>query len=123
MRLLIIGFWLLVVGLLAGGNGLAVADPLKVPSGCVAADGSEAGPHGYANRVIHEETGSEMILLPAGTFTMGTDDPITGGNLTARQVTITRPFWSSASPLSSIDSRLALSRKPQVLTITTSAPS
>ena len=46
MRLLIIGFWLLVVGLLAGGNGLAVADPLKVPSGCVAADGSEADPHG-----------------------------------------------------------------------------
>jgi formylglycine-generating enzyme required for sulfatase activity len=112
MRLLIIGFWLLVAGLLAGGNGLAVADPLKVPSGCVAADGSEAGPHGYANRVIHEETGIEMILLPAGTFTMGTDDPITGGNLTARQVTITRPFYVGKTEVTNGQYRRFIKARP-----------
>ena len=112
MRLLIIGFWLSVVGLLAGGNGLAVADPLKVPSGCIAADGSEAGPHGYADRVIHEKTGIEMILLPAGTFTMGTDDPITGGNLTARQVTITRPFYVGKTEVTNGQYRRFIKARP-----------
>jgi hypothetical protein len=42
---------------------------------------------------------------------------------TPRQpVTITRPFWAMASPMASRLSALAESRKPQVLTSTTSAP-
>src|SRR4051794_24609836 len=38
-------------------------------------------------------------------------------------VTMTLPFSAIASPMAPSDSALALSRKPQVLTITTSAPS
>ena len=38
-------------------------------------------------------------------------------------VTITRPFWFSASPMASSDSATAASIKPQVLTTTRSAPS
>src|SRR5215210_6995786 len=38
-------------------------------------------------------------------------------------VTMTLPFSAMASPMAESDSALALSRKPQVLTITTSAPS
>src|SRR5829696_9429869 len=38
-------------------------------------------------------------------------------------VTMTLPFSAIASPMAESDSALALSRKPQVLTITTSAPS
>jgi hypothetical protein len=37
-------------------------------------------------------------------------------------VTITRPFALSASPIASRLSALALSRKPQVFTMTASAP-
>jgi len=37
-------------------------------------------------------------------------------------VTITLPFSASASSMAAIDSALALSRKPQVLTMTASAP-
>ena len=112
MRLLIIGFWLLVAGIIAGGNVSAVADELKVPSGCVAANGSQAGPHGYADRVIHEKTGIEMILLPAGTFTMGTDDPISGGNLTARQVTIRRPFYVGKTEVTNGQYRRFIKARP-----------
>ena len=38
-------------------------------------------------------------------------------------VTMTRPFSAMASPMAARDSALALSRKPQVLTSTTSASS
>jgi hypothetical protein len=38
-------------------------------------------------------------------------------------VTITLPFSASAVPIASSDSALALSMKPQVLTMTQSAPS
>jgi hypothetical protein len=37
-------------------------------------------------------------------------------------VTITLPFWASASPIASSDSATAASMKPQVLTMTRSAP-
>ena len=37
-------------------------------------------------------------------------------------VTITTPFSAMASPMAASDSRLALSRNPQVLTTTASAP-
>ena len=37
-------------------------------------------------------------------------------------VTMTRPFSFIAAPIAASDSALALSRKPQVLTMTASAP-
>ena len=40
------------------------AESLKTPSGCVAADNAKPGSEGYADRVIHEKTGIELILIP-----------------------------------------------------------
>jgi len=37
-------------------------------------------------------------------------------------VTMTLPFWASASPIAPSDSSTAASMKPQVLTMTRSAP-
>ena len=47
---------------------------------------------------------------------------IFSGSAPMQPVTITLPFSASASPIASSDSACALSRKPQVLTITRSAP-
>jgi len=67
---------------------------LRAPDRCRAAQDAQAGPHDYADRVIHEQTGIQLILVPAGTFTMGTNDPDASSNpQPARQVTITRPFY------------------------------
>ena len=59
---------------------------LKAPAGCVPADDAKAGPNGSADRVIHEKTGIELLLIPAGAFLMGTKP-------NAREVTIPKPFY------------------------------
>ena len=70
------------------------AESLKTPPGCVAADNAKPGPEGYADRVIHEKTGIELILISSGTFVMGTDDRFAASNvLPAHQVTISQPFY------------------------------
>lgn len=71
-----------------------LAADLKSPPGCIAAKRAVPAEHGYADRVIHEKTGIELVFIPAGTFTMGTDDRNAAAQTTpARQVTITRPFY------------------------------
>lgn len=71
-----------------------LAADMKTPPGCTVAQNAKAAEHGYADRVVHEKTGIEMVFIPAGTFTMGTDDPNAGSSpIPARQVTITRPFY------------------------------
>jgi formylglycine-generating enzyme required for sulfatase activity len=51
------------------------ADPkLRVPSGCRAAAGAKAEPYtksGWAQEIVHEATGMEMVYIPAGSFLMG----------------------------------------------------
>jgi hypothetical protein len=54
--------------------------------------------------------------------TLGKASRIASGSAPMQPVTITRPFSLSAAPMAPSDSFLALSRKPQVLTITASAP-
>ena len=49
-------------------------------------------------------------------------DLIFSGSAPMQPVTMTRPFCASAAPIASSDSVCALSRKPQVLTMTRSAP-
>ena len=54
--------------------------------------------------------------------TLGKASRIASGSAPMQPVTMTRPFSFSAAPIAASDSALALSRKPQVLTITASAP-
>ena len=75
----------------------AVGEELKVPSGCrqvPQAREAEAVAGGYADRVIHEKTGIEMIFIPSGDFTMGSNDPASAGAMRpARSVTVRAPFY------------------------------
>ena len=65
---------------------VAGAQPLKTPIGCRVAEGAKASPEGYADLIIHEKTGLEMILVPTGEFTMGS-------GVGVHQVTIGEPFY------------------------------
>ena len=62
------------------------AEQLKVPDGCHPAQGAKSGPEGYADRIIHQKTGMELILMPTGDLTMGPAR-------LAFQVTISTPFY------------------------------
>ena len=67
------------------------AEDLKVPAGCASAPDAKAAADGYADRVIHEKTGIELILIPAGTFTMGSKEM--GSKAIPHTVTIATPFY------------------------------
>jgi len=64
------------------------AQEMKIPEKCVAAEGATASYEGYASRVIHQKTGIELVLVPAGSFTMGQ-----GGWWGKREGTFVRPFY------------------------------
>ncbi len=73
---------------------MILAAALKAPPGCVPAQGAKAAHEGYADRVIHQATGIELIFIPAGSFTMGSKDRNVSSNvLPAHPVTIARPFY------------------------------
>jgi formylglycine-generating enzyme required for sulfatase activity len=89
------------------------ADPtVRVPPGCRAAAGAMAEPYtksGWAQAIVHEATGMEMVYIPAGTFIRGfnlqnpTDEergvatylnPFTGGQLAVPvRVTLSKGFY------------------------------
>ena len=72
----------------------AQATELKAPGGCRLAQDAKAGPEGWADRVIHEKTGLELILIPAGSFMMGTEDRSRGTYVgPVHKVTIGQPFY------------------------------
>lgn len=112
MRFVVHGYLFAVLLTVAWG-GAAVADELKIPGGCVAADSAKPGPAGYADRVIHEKTGIELILMPAGTFTIGTDDPNASSSpKPARQVTVTRPFYIGKTEVTNGQYRRFMEARP-----------
>ena len=112
MRSVVHGYLFAVLLTVAWG-GAAVADELKIPGGCVAADSAKPGPAGYADRVIHEKTGIELILMPAGTFTIGTDDPNAASSpRPARQVTVTRPFYIGKTEVTNGQYRRFMGARP-----------
>ena len=95
------------------GLGGIADEALRTPSGCVAVAGAEAGPEGYADRVIHEKTGVELILIPAGSFTMGTSDPNAASHCRpARQVTIARPFYTGKTEITNSQYRRFIEARP-----------
>ena len=84
---------ILLIFAVAAGT-ITGAETLKTPTGCVAADNAKPGPEGYADRVIHQKTGIELILIASGPFVMGTDDPQAASNVApAYEVTIAQPFY------------------------------
>ncbi len=48
---------------------------IKTPAGCAPVLGAEATESGWADRVVHEKSGIELVFIPAGTFTMGSNSP------------------------------------------------
>jgi len=67
----------------------------KVPDGCVAAADAKAGPHGYADSIVHVKTGIELALIPAGRFTMGLDEFA----IPLHEVVIESPFYISTTEI------------------------
>jgi len=68
------------------------AQQMKVPEGCVAAEGATVSDEGYASRIIHQKTGIELVLVPAGTFTMG-DSQTWSKSGPLHEVTLARTFY------------------------------
>jgi formylglycine-generating enzyme required for sulfatase activity len=87
----------------------APADPnVRVPAGCRAAAGTKAEPYtksGWAQEIVHETTGMEMVYIPAGSFRMGVRKWVEGelGNdetpryvpwlMLQHRVTLTKGFY------------------------------
>jgi formylglycine-generating enzyme required for sulfatase activity len=90
---------------LAGAGDLKV----RVPPGCRAAPGTQAEPYtksSWAQAIVHEATGMEMVYIPAGSFLMGmapwtegelgadeTARWIQAGQMTQHRVTLTNGFY------------------------------
>ncbi|MBM4142455.1 MAG: formylglycine-generating enzyme family protein [Lentisphaerae bacterium] len=77
------------------------ADPqARVPAGCRAAPGTQAEPYtksGWAQAIVHEASGLEMVYVPAGSFLMGTskeakESPYVHDGA-QRRVTLTKGFY------------------------------
>ena len=56
----------------------AITEPspkINAPQGCVPAPKAKSTESGWADRVIHEKTGIELVFIPGGKFTMGSNSP------------------------------------------------
>lgn len=73
-------------------GGALRAGELRVPAGCKAAEGAKAGAAGDADRVIHEKSGIELVLVPAGEFTMGATG-INSDSLPPHTVKVPKSFY------------------------------
>ena len=81
------------------------AQELKVPEGCRAAENAEVAVGGYADRIVHEKTGMEMVLIPAGIFTMGINDPNPRARRPSREVVVRKPFYIGKSEVTNAQYR------------------
>ena len=79
---------LVIVGCL---TMVAQAEPLKVPADCQAAKDAKASLDGYADRIIHNKTGIELILVISDRFMMGSS-PYRSDDL-AHPVTMSQPYY------------------------------
>ena len=81
----------LVLAVLMVAGAAAQTDSLKIPAGCRAAKDAQPSHDGYADRVVHERTGIEMILVESGSFLMGESKYRSEDH--AHPVTIRRPYY------------------------------
>ncbi len=49
----------------------AWSEEMKTPPGCVPASGAKPGYGGYADKIVHSKTRIDLILVPPGTYQMG----------------------------------------------------
>jgi len=82
----------------------AHGEPLKTPAGCRAAKDAKASHQGYADRIIHEKTAIEMILVKPGKFIMGASKYRSEDG--AHPVTITRPYYMAKTEVTNAQFRL-----------------
>ena len=88
-----------MLGALLFCTAMTVQAEIKTPPGCIPAEGAKASADGYADRVIHEKTGIELVLVPAGSFTMG------GFALPEHKVTIAKPFYIGKTEVTNVQYR------------------
>ena len=76
-------------------SGAAYGQELKVPDGCRAAQDAKTAAGGYADSVVHEKTGIEMVLIPTGTFIQSVQfpSPLASPWPSPHKVTIGTPFY------------------------------
>lgn len=96
---------LVSLGMVVAVQGAAPKLELKTPAGCVVAKGARAGANSYADRIIHKKTGIELVLIPAGNFTMGVKDFY----VPLRQVVIKLPFYMGRTELTNATYRKFIS--------------
>jgi len=90
-----------------------LAADMKTPPGCVTAEGAKLAAHGYADRVIHEKTGLELIFIPAGSFKMGSNARGLSSHVAPeREVTIARPFYMGKTEITNGQYRRFMKVKP-----------
>jgi formylglycine-generating enzyme required for sulfatase activity len=83
-----------------------MAEETKVPVGCTAAAGSKTHVSGWAQRIIHQKSGIELVFIPAGTFKMGTNGRGAGSNtVPLHQVTVAKPFYMGKTEITNAQYR------------------
>lgn len=89
---------------------MLAAPGTQVPDGCVAAPGAKPTESGFADRVIHEKSGIELVLIPAGSFSMGTDGRKAGSNTVPKHsVTFAKSFYMGKTEVTNAEYRRFIS--------------
>ncbi len=102
---------LVLLVLVLGGAAIAVEkDALRTPSGCRAAEGAKASHHGYADRIAHEKTGIELILVKPGKFIMGASKY--RSNDLAHPVTLKRAYYMARTEVTNAQFRRFMKANP-----------
>jgi formylglycine-generating enzyme required for sulfatase activity len=94
-------------------------DPtLRVPSGCRAAPGTQAEPYtksGWAQAIVHEASGMEMVYIPAGRFFMGSPETemwATPFEWPLHRVTLTKGFYLGKTEVTQAQWEKVMGRNP-----------
>ena len=66
---------------------------MVAPSGYSPAEGAKASAEGYANHIVHDKTGIELVLVSAGDFTMGDTGRFSSAVMPPHKVTLAKPFY------------------------------
>ena len=91
---------------------------IRIPKGFKAKSGTVPEPYtktGWAQEVVHEKTGIEMVFIPAGEFLMGSPENEKGryrDEGPQRKVTITRPFYLGKTEITQSQWRSVLATQP-----------